>query len=120
VSSQDRILISQIDCVAVIGVTAEERALKQRLSIDVEFRLDSRIPAATDSLHDAIDYAQVAAAVSQVCTARPYHLIEALAEKIAQRVLSDFPTPSARVLIRKIAPVAEPGVAYVSIEIVRP
>jgi dihydroneopterin aldolase len=101
-------------------VTAEERALKQRLSIDVEFRVDSRIPAATDSLHDAIDYAQVAAAVSQVCTARPYHLIEALAEKIAQRVLSDFPTPSTRVLIRKIAPVAEPGVAYVSIEIIRP
>jgi len=116
----DKILISRIDCVAVIGVTAEERALKQRLSIDVEFLIDSRKPAQSDSLKDAIDYAEVAAAVAEVCGSQPYHLIETVAERIAQRVLKAFPTTSTRILLRTISPVAEPGVEYVSLEIVRP
>ena len=116
----DKILISRIDCLAVIGVTPEERALKQRLSIDVEFLIDARKPAKTDSLKDAIDYAEVAAVVAEVCASRPFHLIETLAELLAERILSGFPTPSTRVLIRKIAPVAEPGVSFVSVEIVRP
>jgi len=118
--ASDKILISRIDCLAVIGVTPEERALKQRLSIDVEFVIDARKPGKTDSLRDAIDYSEVAAAVADVCGKRPYHLIETVAELLAERVLADFPTPSVRVLVRKIAPVAEPGVEYVSLEIVRP
>ena len=30
----DKILVSDIDCVASIGVTPEERTMKQRLSVD--------------------------------------------------------------------------------------
>ena len=118
--SADKILISGIDCLAVVGVTPEERSRKQRLSIDLEFRIDARKPAQTDSLRDAIDYGLVAAAVEEVCASQPYHLIETVAERIAERVLSGFPTPSTRVLVRKTAPVAEPGVEFVSVEIVRP
>ncbi len=46
----DKILISSIDCVAAIGVTAEERTIKQRLSIDVELFVDAAKAARTDSL----------------------------------------------------------------------
>ena len=46
----DKILISSIDCVAAIGVTAEERTIKQRLSIDVEILTDAAPAAHTDSL----------------------------------------------------------------------
>jgi 7,8-dihydroneopterin aldolase/epimerase/oxygenase len=116
----DKILISRMDCVAAIGVTAEERTIPQRLSIDLEFSTDSRRPAATDSLKDAIDYAEVAAAVSQICSSRDFHLIETVAELVAARILKDFPTPAVRVLVRKISPVVEPRVEYVSIEILRP
>jgi dihydroneopterin aldolase len=119
-AATDKILVSRINCLAVIGVTPEERARHQRLSIDVEFLIDSRKPATTDSLKDTIDYGQVARAVAEVCQKQPYHLIETVAELIAERVLTDFPTSSTRVLLRKIAPVAEPGVEYVSLEIVRP
>jgi dihydroneopterin aldolase len=116
----DKILISRIDCLAVIGVTTEERALKQRLSIDVEFVTDTRRPAQTDSIRDAVDYAQVAALVAEVCASRPFHLIESVAEQIAARALADFPIPQIRVLVRKIAPVSEPAVSHVSVEINRP
>lgn len=118
-SNSDRILISAIDCVAGIGVTPEERTIRQRLSIDVELFMDTSAPAKTDSLKDAIDYARVAALVAQVCREHDYHLIETVAERLSERILAAFPTPKVRILVRKISPVAEPRVNYVSVEIER-
>jgi len=115
----DRILISSIDCVAAIGVTPEERTIRQRLSIDIEMFLDTTPAARTDSLKDAVDYDQVAGAAAGICRSRDYHLIETVADKIAAKVLSDFPVSQVRVLVRKISPVVEPRVNYVSVEIVR-
>jgi len=115
----DKILISSIDCVAAIGVTAEERTIKQRLSIDVEIAVDSSKAATSDSLKDAIDYSRVAVLVMEVCRSRDFHLIETLAELLSSRILEGFPTPQVRVLVRKISPVVEPRVSHVSIEIVR-
>ena len=115
----DKILISRMDCVAAIGVTAEERTIRQRLSIDVEIVTEAARAARSDSLKDAIDYSRIATLVMEVCGSRDFHLIETLAELLAGRILADFPTPQVRVLVRKISPVVEPRVKYVSIEIVR-
>jgi dihydroneopterin aldolase len=116
----DKILIAQMDCPALVGVTDEERSSPQRLSIDLEFLIDSRKPAQTDSIRDAIDYSRVAAVVAEVCAKQPYHLIETIAERIAERVLADFPTTGTRVLVRKISPLTKPVASHVSVEIVRP
>jgi dihydroneopterin aldolase len=115
----DKILISAIDCVANIGVTTEERTIKQRLSIDVELWVDSAKAARTDSIKDALDYSKVAVLVMEVCNSRHFHLIETLAELLASRILENFGTPQVRVLVRKISPVVEPRVNHVSIDIVR-
>jgi dihydroneopterin aldolase len=115
----DKILIASIDCVAAIGVTPEERTIRQRLSIDVEIVTDSARAASSDSLKDAIDYSRIATLVMHVCQSRDFHLIETLAELLAIKILSDFPTPQVRVLVRKISPVVEPRVSHVSIEIMR-
>jgi dihydroneopterin aldolase len=115
----DKILISSIDCVAAIGVTSQERTMKQRLSIDVEFHVDAGRAAQTDSLKDAIDYGAVAFVVADVCRSRDFHLIETVAEQIARRILTEFRTPAVRILVRKLSPVLEPRVRHVSIEIVR-
>jgi dihydroneopterin aldolase len=115
----DKILISSIDSVAAVGVTPEERTIRQRLSIDVEILTDAARAARADSLKDTLDYSKVAMLVRDVCLSRDFHLIETLAELLASRILADFPTPQVRVLVRKISPVVEPRVKYVSIEIVR-
>ena len=78
----DKILISAIDCLAAIGVTSEERTMKQRLSIDIELSVDSARAAKTDSLKDALDYSQVAVRVMEVCRSRDFHLIETVAELV--------------------------------------
>jgi 7,8-dihydroneopterin aldolase/epimerase/oxygenase len=117
--AMDKILVSSIDCVAAIGVTAEERTIRQRLSIDVEVLVDAARAARADSLRDTIDYSRVATLVMDVCRGRDFHLIETLAELLAARILAEFPTPQVRLLVRKISPVVEPRVNHVSIEIVR-
>ncbi len=115
----DKILIAGIDCVAAIGVTPEERTMKQRLSIDVEIATGIAPAARTDSLKDALDYSKVATVVLEVCRSRDFHLIETLAELLAGRILAEFGAPQVRVLVRKLSPVLEPRVNYVSVEIVR-
>lgn len=115
----DRILIAGIDCVAAIGVTPEERTMKQRLSIDVEIATDISQAARSDSLKDALDYSKVATVVTEVCRSRDFHLIETVAELLAGRILAEFLAPQVRILVRKISPVLEPRVNYVSVEIVR-
>src|SRR6187399_3343281 len=115
----DKILISGLGCLTAIGITAGERAVKQKLSIDVEFPIDSR-GAQSDSIKDAVDYDTVAQAVAEVCSSREFHLIETVAEKIAGRILEKFPVSQVRILVRKISPIAAPRVDYVSVEIVRP
>jgi 7,8-dihydroneopterin aldolase/epimerase/oxygenase len=115
----DKILIAGIDCVAAIGVTPEERTMKQRLLIDVEILTDAARAAQHDSLKDALDYSQVATLVMELCRSRDFHLIETVADLLATRILKDFGTPQVRVLVRKISPVLEPRVNHVSVEIVR-
>jgi len=115
----DRIFISGIDCVTAIGVTPEERTMKQRLSLDVEIWTDISRAAQHDSLKDALDYSKVASLAMQVCRSRDFHLIETVAEQVAGRILAEFPTKQVRVVVRKLTPVLEPRVNYVSVEILR-
>ena len=93
--------------------------MKQRLSIDVEISIDTSVPARTDSLKDALDYSEVATLVMEFCRSRDFHLIETVAELLAAGILGEFPASQVRVLVRKISPVLEPRVNYVSVEIVR-
>ena len=116
---EDKILISSIECLANIGVPAQERAAKQQLLVDLEFPTDSRRAAASDNIKDAVDYGAVAERVAQVCASREFQLIETLADEIAASLLEKFPIGQVRVVVRKLAPVPSPRVAYVSIAIER-
>jgi len=119
-NSPDKILISSMDCLTAIGITPAERAIKQRLSIDLEFPCDARAASRSDSIRDAVDYDTIAQSVAEVCASREFNLIETVAEKIAEKVLGSFPISQVRVRVRKISPVASPRVDFVYVEIVRP
>ena len=55
----------------------------------------------------------------EICRSRDFHLIETLAQLISDRLLDEFPMQQVRILVRKISPVLEPRVNYVSVEILR-
>jgi len=117
--SADKIIVSAIDCVVALGVSPEERAVKQRLSVDVEVQTDTRRAARSDSLDDAIDYGPIVQVVVDLAASQEYHLIETLAEAIATRVLRDHGGEAVRVVIRKSPPPLAAQVAFVATEIVR-
>lgn len=115
----DKIIVSAIDCVSAIGVGPEERTLRHRLSIDVEVATDTRRAGTSDSLEDAIDYGQIVRRVVELAGEGEYHLIEALAARIAQGVLADCGGESVRVVVRKMPPPLDARIGFVAVEVVR-
>ena len=71
------------------GVLPEERKLGQRFLVDVELRTDLRAAGESDDLAETVNYAEVYAAVRELVTGEPYQLIEAVAARIARRVLDE-------------------------------
>jgi dihydroneopterin aldolase len=71
------------------GVLPEERALGQRFVVDVELRVDLRRAGTSDDLAATVNYSQVYAVARDVVTGPPCQLIEAVAERIAERVLAE-------------------------------
>ncbi|SIS79363.1 dihydroneopterin aldolase [Alicyclobacillus vulcanalis] len=73
------------------GVYPEEQTLGQRFVVDLHMYGDFRRAGETDDLHHAVNYAAVYDVVRAAVEGDPVRLIEALAERIASRVLAAFP-----------------------------
>ena len=113
----DYVSVHDLSVSAVIGVHDWEREIEQTLvfSVDMARSADVRPAAATDDLADALDYSAVAAPITAVVRDGKFHLIETAAERVAERLLTDFPVASLRLNVRK--PITADGyTAAVTIE----
>lgn len=104
----DRISIRNLVVFGRHGYHAEERRLGQRFEVDITVETDFRPATAHDDLTRTINYGALAEAVSEVASGQWAYLIETVAERIAARVLADFPlVNTVHVAVRKPnAPVA--------------
>jgi dihydroneopterin aldolase len=102
---EDTIVLEGLEVPAALGVSRAERAMRRPALIDVALRLDLARAGRSDRLADTIDYAALHAAIEEVARGE-HRLVEALAERIAQRLLSGFPIESCTVTVRKPSPVA--------------
>ena len=115
----DRILMDGMAFFGRHGVFPAERELGARFSVDVELEGDLRVPGATDRLEDTIDYALAYDLVRQVVEGEPCHLLEAVAQRIADRLLKIQGVTRATIRVRKKPPL--PGeFRSVAVEITRP
>ena len=73
-------------------------------SVDVELTLDLASGAVSDDLRATVDYGVVARRIVEVGTAERVNLLERLASRIAQAVLSEFPCREVSVRVRKLTP----------------
>lgn len=112
----DKLCINGLVVLCRIGVTEAERAAPQRIGIDLELAIDAEGAAAHDDVRGGIDYAAVVETVSRCAQARPFNLLETLAEDVASGVLKRFSTP--RVVIR-VTKRALPSIESASVEITR-
>ena len=97
----------EVDC--VIGERPDERDRLQRLCVDVEMEV-SAAAAETDSIDDAVDYAELSARILEALVAARCRLIE----RAAKVVYDALPTRAARVCVTKAG--AVPGLASASAE----
>jgi dihydroneopterin aldolase len=97
----DLVSVRDLSVRAVIGVHAWERDVEQTLLISVDMAADVRTPAASDDLADALDYSAVAATIAAVLREGKFRLIETAAERVAGRLLTDFPLSWLRLELRK-------------------
>jgi len=97
----DYVSVRDLSVPAVIGVHDWEREIEQTLVFSVDMAADVRRAAATDDLADALDYSAVATTITAVVRDGKFHLIETAAERVAERLLADFPMSWLRLELRK-------------------
>jgi dihydroneopterin aldolase len=97
----DYVSIKDLSVPAVIGVHDWERDVEQTLVISVDMATDVRKAAASDNLADALDYSAVASTITAIVREGKFHLIETAAERVAERLLTDFPVSWLRLEVRK-------------------
>ncbi len=102
------------------GVEETERLYGQRFEVDVEMALDLSAACRTDRLSDSVDFREVYDVVEEVMLENSFHLVEAIAEAIAQALLERFPVEEVLVRVRKPSPPMRGLVQNVEVEIVRP
>lgn len=115
----DCIRLTGIDVYAFHGALAAERELGQRFVIDVDLWADIRRAAASDSLDHALDYTEVHARIVELSGSASFHLLEALADRIAAMLLTEFPLEAVGVTVHKPNPPIRNFMGSVSVTVER-
>ena len=86
---------------ARIGVPEEERAVAQRLLLDLRFSARDQPGDLRDDLAATIDYFSLSRRAILLAEERPRKLIETLADELLDRLMADFPLRWMEVTVRK-------------------
>jgi FolB domain-containing protein len=97
----DRIVVSDLVCRCVIGAEEWERRDRQDVLVSFTLELDLSPAARSDRIEDALDYAKLKKRVLKEAESSGFHLIEALAERIAEICLEDERVREAQVRVEK-------------------
>lgn len=97
----DIVFINDLRIETIIGIYDWERKVKQTISLDLEMATDIRKSAATDAIEDTLNYKAVAKRLIAFVEDSEYLLVETLAEKIAEIVLSEFTVPWLKLTLHK-------------------
>ena len=116
---KDKILLKGIVLYAHLGAEKEERELKQKISLDVELSLSLKETARVDNLEKTVDYEKVYNLIKGRIEAKKYHLLETLAQDIAQEILKDFPIDEVLIRAKKPQVKLAGPLDYAAVEITR-
>ncbi len=97
----DIVYISDLKVETIIGIFDWEREVKQTISLDLEMATDIRRAAKTDSIEDTLDYKSVAKRLISFIEESEFKLVETMAERISEIVLSEFSVPWMRLRLSK-------------------
>lgn len=102
------------------GVNPEEKELGQTYEVDLEAEADLANPGRTDSLDDTVSYTLMYRVARGVMEGDSRNLLEALAQDIASKVLSELPVQGVSVTVRKLhPPIKGSSIDYAAVQIYR-
>ena len=116
---KNKILLKGIVLYAHLGVKEEEREVRQKISLDVELSLNLEETAQKDDLEKTVDYEKVYNLIKERIEAKKYHLLEALAQDIAQEILKNFKVEEVLIQAKKPQVKLAGPLDYVAVEIRR-
>ena len=119
-TSADRIELRGLRALGTHGALPEEQFRAQPFEVDLDVICDLADAGRTDALHDTVDYGALAHAVERVVTDERFHLLERLAERIAEEVRSDERVTAVTVTVRKLRPPVAVDLASAAVTITRP
>lgn len=99
-----------------IGVYEWEKNVKQPISLDIEVNTDASTPAQSDELKDALDYQEITDRVTDFINSQHFHLVETVAEKVADLLLQEFSVQWAKVKVSKLSAIKTVESVGVAIE----
>jgi dihydroneopterin aldolase len=83
------------------GISAAERQTGRRFEVDVELTVDMDKPAKSDKLKDTVNYTEVYRTVEEIVLENSFALLETIAVRLANRILSKFKPKEVLVRVRK-------------------
>ena len=100
----DSIQINGIRVSTIIGVLEQERVSEQPIQIDLKLEIDLSESSLTDELDDTANYGSVTEQVYKVAKESKDLLLERLAQRVADEVLSFQKVLAVEVTISKLRP----------------
>ncbi len=113
---QRRIFFQRLAIDSHIGILDHERGATQPLHVDAEFDVDAAAPTPQDDIREVLDYRRLRETIVDECSRTHVDLIETLCDRLAHRLLREYPEVAAlRLRIGK--PMAFADCAAVGIEV---
>ena len=97
----DIIYLHALKIDTVIGIFEWERRVKQAVILDLDMATDIRKAAASDKIADTLDYKAVSKRLIDYVGKNQFQLVETLAERVAEIILSEFDISWLRLRVNK-------------------
>jgi len=115
----DHVRLNDIVLFAHLGVSEAERAVGQRIHLDLDLEADLERAGRSDALADTLNYEAVYQLVESVVDGSRHRLLEALATDVIDRLFGAFPVEGIRLRIRKPNVPFAGSLASAEVELVR-
>ncbi len=116
----DAVVLGGLRVLGRHGALAGEQDEAQPFEVNLEVRTDLRPAGRSDRLEDTLDYAELAAAAAAVVSGERHHLLERVAERIAEEVTLDPRVSSVTVSVRKVRPPVPLDLEVAAVRVTRP
>lgn len=113
---EDRLFLRGLEVECIIGFIDWERRVPQKVVIDLELPADCARAAARDSIKETTDYKAIAKRVLAFVAASEFHLVETLAQRLAELLLAEFGLAWVRITVNKPGAIRHARDVGVSIE----